>query len=266
MNAAPHSPQPVLPPVGAEAEFRAAALAAGMDPDDRWVGGYVDYELAHLVPVLAAYGIVPAGSRALEFGCNVGASGIVLARLGADVTGVDVNPRYVRVAQANIAVHDLADRARAIHVPDTRAMPFADASFDLVIANSVLEYVPIGMLGAVVAEIARVMRPGGQWLICGTASRIAPREIHSRRWLVNYLPRWTDRLAGGERQRGLSPLALRTAITGHFRVEGADRWLMARRAVGSTGAGVRAVDSLARMLGAAPGWLSPNIELLLRRI
>ena len=158
-----------------EAEFRAIARDMGLDPDNRWVGGYVDYEWEHLRPVLAAYGIAPAGLEVLEFGCNYGASGIVMARLGAKVTGVDVDAANVRLANANVALHGVEDRAAALHVPDTRTMPFAEGSFDLVVANSVLEYVAPHELAAVIAEIHRVTKPGGQLLVLGTASRIAPR-------------------------------------------------------------------------------------------
>ncbi len=247
--------------------FCAAARAARMDPADPWVGGYVDYEWTHLRPVLEVYGINPAGLNALEFGSNVGASGIVLARLGAQVTGVDVNRAYVEVANANIALNGVEGQARALHVPDTRALPLEDASFDLVIANSVLEYVPPGLLVDVMGEIHRTMKPGARMLVLGTASRIAPREIHSHRWLVNYLPRVFDRLVGTDLQRGLSPLLLNRAIAGRFEVDCHETWLAARGAVhGRPGLPIRAVAKIAGMLGIAPGWLSPNIELLLRKV
>lgn len=259
--------QPLAEPgEGRRDAFRAAARNAGLDPDDKWAGGYVDYEWEHLRPVLKVYGIDPEGRTALEFGCNVGASGVVLAKLGADVTGVDVDPAFVEVSRANIALHGVNERACAIHVPDTRDMPFEAETFDFAVANSVLEYVPPEMLVEVMVEIHRVMKPGAKLLVLGTASRIAPREVHSHRWLVNYLPRAFDALAGRELQRGLSPLLLRKAIAGKFSVEAEDSWLTAREQVhGTAKPSVRLVARFARMLGLAPGWLSPNIELLLRR-
>ncbi|MEL1249810.1 class I SAM-dependent methyltransferase [Aurantiacibacter gilvus] len=259
-------------PIAAEAdpvhreEFRAIARELGLDPDDRWVGGYVDYEWEHLRPVLAAYGIDPADKTALEFGCNYGASGIVLARLGAQVTGVDVDSGNIRLARANVAMHGADAAMSVLHVPDTRTMPFEDAQFDLVIANSVLEYVAPEQLDAVMAEIHRVMKPGGQMLVLGTASRLAPREVHSGRWLVNYLPRAVDRLVGKDWQRGLKPWHLARTLHGRFTATAEDSWIAARSGVhGQPSAPVRLVNRLARITGRAPGWLSPNIELLLRR-
>lgn len=255
-------------PIAAEADparreaFCAVARELGLDPEDRWVGGYVDYEWEHLRPVLDAYGIAPADKAALEFGCNYGASGIVLSRLGAQVTGVDVDADNIRLAKANVAMHHAEAAMSVQHVPDTRTMPFEDARFDLVIANSVLEYVAPDQLGDVMAEIYRVMKPGGQMLVLGTASRLAPREVHSGRWLVNYLPR----AVAPALQRGLSPRLLSRAIAGRFDVVSPDSWLEARKAVhGKPSLPVRLVARLARLIGLAPGWLSPNIELLLRR-
>lgn len=249
------------------ASFEIVARELGLDPADPWVGGYVDYEWRHLRPVIQAYGLMPLGRQALEFGCNYGASGIVLARLGARVTGVDVVEGNVRLANANIAQHGVQDRAKALHVPDTRTMPFPDGHFDMAIANSVLEYVDPAQLDAVIAEIHRVMQPGGELLVLGTASRLAPREVHSHRWLVNYVPRAMDGLLGKSLQRGLSPRLLAKALEGRFEIMGKDRWIAAREAVhGPASLPVRAVNTIAGATGIAPGWLSPNIELLLRRI
>ena len=246
--------------------FAEAARAAEMDPHDRWVGGYADYEWAHLRPVLAAYGIDLDGADVLELGCNVGASSVVMGRLGARVVGVDVDERHVGVARANLAMHGLTDQAGADHVADTRRLPYADGRFDFALANSVLEYVRPDHLPGVIAEMARVLRPKGRLLICGTASRLAPREIHSGRWLVNYLPRVFDGLVGREMQRGLSPVALASAMGGQFDVVQAGDWIHARRAVhGTASFPVRIVDRLARSIGIAPGWIAPHIELLCRR-
>ncbi|MCP5395864.1 MAG: class I SAM-dependent methyltransferase [Sphingomonadaceae bacterium] len=248
-------------------EFCRIAREMGLDPANRWVGGYVDYEWEHLRLVLQAYGVEPQGREALEFGCNYGASSIVMARLGARVTGVDVDEGNVRLANANVARHDLANSVKALHVPDTRSMPFEDGRFDLAIANSVLEYVDPTQLENVVAELHRVIQPGGELLVLGTASRLAPREVHSHRWLVNYLPRAVDRLFGTSFQRGLSPFLLAKALRGRFDVVQRDRWIAARTALhGRASLPVRTINSVAEALDIAPGWLSPNIELMLRRI
>lgn len=249
----------------AQGRFEALARAAGYDPADRWVGGYADYEWEHLRPALAAYAIDVGARDVLEFGCNVGGSAVVLAALGARVQGVDVDPLLVAIADANLARHGLGGAIR--QVEEGRAMPFPDASFDLILANSVLEYVDPAGLDAVLADLHRLLRPNGLLYICGTASRLALRERHSGRWLVNLLPRAIDRLTGRRLQRGLAPWRLARALRGHFTVERNDAWLAARRAIhGTASPTIRACAWLGRMTGRAPGWFAPYIELLLRRL
>jgi SAM-dependent methyltransferase len=57
---------------------------------------------------------------------------------------------------------DLFDPSADIQA-DLAALPFADASFDWVLANHVLEHIPGD--GAAIAELARVLRPGGRAII-----------------------------------------------------------------------------------------------------
>ena len=248
------------------ASFVAAARAAGLDPRDPWVASYADYEWTHLRPLLGAYGLNPAGGDILEFGSNVGGSLVTLATLGGRVTGLDVNKSLVRVAKANAARYGVSDSVRLVHATSSRTLPFATSSFDLIIANSVLEYVDTQDLSAIISEFRRVLRPGGKLLICGTASRLAPRELHSRRWFANYVPRFIDRLTARRLQRGLSPLRLASSLRAHFKATRSHCWRRARIAVhGRLSPAARLVSAFARVAGISPGWLSPYIELLLER-
>lgn len=249
------------------ASFIATAQASGLDPCDPWVGSYVDYEWAHLRLLLGAYGLDPAGRDVLEFGSNVGGSLITLAALDARVTGADIDERLVRVAEANVARYGVSKDVRLVHATSPRRLPFPAASFDLVVANSVLEYVDRQDLAAIVAEFNRVLRLDGVLLICGTASRLALREIHSRRWFANYIPRFVDRLTGRRLQRGLGPLSLASALRGRFKPIRSHCWQDARIAVhGRLTPSARLLAAFARMARVPPGWIAPNIELLLRKL
>jgi len=253
------------PASAAQRNFEAAARAANMLPDDRWVGGYAEYEWSHLRPALDAYAIAIADRDVLEFGCNVGGSSVVLAALGARLSAVDVDPAMIPIAEANLLRHGMSGIVRTIDAAGR--LPFPDDSFDLVVANSVLEYVGPDRLDAVIGEIRRVLRPAGHLFICGTASRLALFERHSRRWLVNYIPRAVDRITGCALQRGLSPRRLAECLRGRFAEAGtAWDWLQARQAIhGKLGPGGRLFAGLARLTGMGPGWIAPHIELLLRK-
>jgi SAM-dependent methyltransferase len=255
----------VDPASAAQAAFERAVRAAGLDPADRWVGGYADYEWRHLRRLLEAYRIDISGRDVFELGFNVGGSSVVLAALGARVQGADIDPVMPPVAAANLARHGFDDGG-LVHVADTRSLPCEPRSFDFVLANSVLEYVDPAHLGGVIAELHRILKPGGRMLICGTASRLSPREGHSRRWLVNYWPRGFDRLTGSTVQRGLSPLALARALRDRFDVVGQGGWGQARRAIhGRLSPAARLVAAAGTLTGIGPGWLAPYIELSLIR-
>jgi SAM-dependent methyltransferase len=87
--------------------------------------------------------------------------------------------------------------------PSWQALPFAEGSLDAVVSASVLEYVPDP--GAVLAECARVLRPGGV-LVC-----TVPDVTHPVRWLE-----WPLRLAAGTAlaTSALTGGASRLALTG----------------------------------------------------
>jgi hypothetical protein len=86
-----------------------------------------------------------------------------------------------------------------------------------------------------VRELHRVVKPGGRLLVTGTSSRLSPKETHSGRWLVNYLPRGLDRRLGRNWQRGLSPLLLHRLVRRGFddedAADGGRSWASARAAM-----------------------------------
>jgi SAM-dependent methyltransferase len=100
----------------------------------------------------------PAG-RALDVGCAGGGNTAVLRELGWSVTGLEYS-----AAGAEIAASRDLDVVRG----DATALPFADATFDLVMSTDVWEHIEDD--AAVARETARVLRPGGRALIavpCG---------------------------------------------------------------------------------------------------
>jgi SAM-dependent methyltransferase len=74
------------------------------------------------------------------------------------VTGVDIAPDMVERARSLAARSGVADRV-AFQVGDVAALPFADASFDVVVSTLSAHHWPNPAAG--LAEIHRVLRPGG---------------------------------------------------------------------------------------------------------
>ena len=256
----------------ADARYRAVASEAGLRSDDFWVSKYVEYELERSRHVFGGELADVRGKSVLEFGCNVGATAVVLAHLGARVKAIDVNPSFVRVAKVNAERYGLADKIEFSHVTTTTKLPFPSQSFDVVSCNSVLEYVPHDELATVLGEIDRVLAPGGTLAILGTSNRLWPKERHSQRWLVNYVPRALDSLLPPDaRRRGVTPWELRAAFPTYEDAALADRGralLHARSAMGLRGEDSSAMVAAARVAGAfgvSIGMLLPSIVLLLRK-
>jgi ubiquinone/menaquinone biosynthesis C-methylase UbiE len=102
------------------------------------------------VPALAAV-VAAAPRRILEVGCGWGELAEWLAReTQAEVVATDLSPRMVELACA---------RGVDAHLADVQELPFANGEFDVAVAAWMLYHVPD--LDRGLAEIARVLRPGG---------------------------------------------------------------------------------------------------------
>jgi ubiquinone/menaquinone biosynthesis C-methylase UbiE len=102
---------------------------------------------------------LPSAASVLDIGCGTGAITRVLAEMPGvkDVVGVDPSPVFVEKArQLGRGLPQLS-----FHTGDGRAVPFADASFDLVVFHTTLCHVPNPEKA--LHEARRVLRAGG-WL------------------------------------------------------------------------------------------------------
>jgi ubiquinone/menaquinone biosynthesis C-methylase UbiE len=136
--------------------------------------------LGPLVERIAADVAAPAprGARVLEVGCGPGHLSIRLARrYGLEVTGVDLDPAMVARARAN------ADRPGDQHRPsflvgDAAALAFPDRSFDLVVSTLSMHHWADPTAG--LAEIGRVLRPGGRALVWDFRPGVRPHPFGPR--------------------------------------------------------------------------------------
>lgn len=132
--------------------------------------------------------------RILENGCGVGIYLEHLAPYGGALVGLEVDAGRAREASI---------RCPQIVQAVGEALPFSEASFDLIISHEVLEHVLDDKIS--VQEMVRALRSGGR-LVIFVPNRGYPFETHGIYWrgeyhfgnipLVNYLPRrMRDRLA-----------------------------------------------------------------------
>jgi ubiquinone/menaquinone biosynthesis C-methylase UbiE len=107
--------------------------------------------------------VAPRSARILEVGCGPGHLSVRLARdHDLDVIGLDLDPRMIERARTN-ADRDAEARQPGFVVGDVAALPFDDASFDLVVSTFSMHHwsdPPSGL-----REISRVLRPEGRALI-----------------------------------------------------------------------------------------------------
>jgi len=74
------------------------------------------------------------------------------------ITATDIAEEMLKVARRNVNAAELADSIHLRHV-DCKSLPYADATFDAVISNSIVHHIPEPM--AVLSEMWRVLKPGG---------------------------------------------------------------------------------------------------------
>lgn len=118
--------------------------------------GYQRFRHAELLEALQRTGAAFGRDAMLDVGCAAGDLTALLAeRLGfREATGIDFVPAVVEQAKARFP--GLSFRTGALP-----AIDLADASFDLVVASEVLYYLTEPARLEAMAEIARVLRPGG---------------------------------------------------------------------------------------------------------
>lgn len=109
--------------------------------------------------------------RLLDIGCGGGVLTEEFARLGCQVTGIDISPKSIDVAQAHAAANGLSIDYR---VGSGTQLPFDDNRFEAVSCCDVLEHIPDWK--QVIAEAARVLVPGGLFLF-DTINRTRKSQI-----------------------------------------------------------------------------------------
>jgi 2-polyprenyl-3-methyl-5-hydroxy-6-metoxy-1,4-benzoquinol methylase len=100
---------------------------------------------------------IPVGAHVLDVATGTGNLAIPAARAGAIVTGLDIAPNLLVQAHERAAAEGLTI---AFDEGDAEQLPYADASFDIVVTMFGAMFAPRPEI--VAAELARVLKPGGR--------------------------------------------------------------------------------------------------------
>ena len=198
-----------------------------------------------------ALGGITAHARTLDTGTSAGTNLRMLKELGfRNVTGLDISEDAIAFCEAK--------GLGLVEQGDVCAMPFADDSFDLVLATDVVEHVEDD--AGALREIARVLRPGGTLLLTVPAFKLL--------WGLQ------DRVSQHKRRYQLKPLAEKVTVAG-LRVQRAYYFnyllflpiFLARRAIDALGIGLKSEGQvntplLNRLLAAIFTWDTSTAPLL----
>ena len=157
-----------------------------------------------------------AGKTVLDVGCGGGILSEAMARTGADVTGIDLADKSLKIAK----LHGLESGVKVEYrkVPVEQLAAEQPGQYDVVTCMEMLEHVPDP--GSIVRACAALTKPGG-WVFFSTLNR-NPKSflfaIIGAEYLLRLLPRGThtydmfikpSELAAAARGAGLEPVGMR---------------------------------------------------------
>lgn len=147
---------------------------------------------------------LPPGAEVLELGCGAGLTVVDLAQRGYRVECLDASDAMVRLALAQTQGAGVEDRV-VVRMGDAHALPYPDGSQQLVLALGVLPW--LHSPGAALAEVARVLQPGGHVLF-STDNRLRLNHLLDPRLIPPLAPlrrllRWVARSLGRARPEPL---------------------------------------------------------------
>ena len=152
--------------------------------DDGDYAAFATYMEAGAVEVLEGWPIRP-GDRVLDVACGSGQTALPAARLGAQVTGIDIAASQIAAAQRRADEEGLNAQFEVGDVEDLR---FEDGSFDVVITMFGAMFAPDPVKTA--AEMSRVLRPGGRLIMANWTSTSMPARMF--RFVSQFTPPHPD--------------------------------------------------------------------------
>lgn len=161
--------------------------------------------------------------RLLDVGCGIGSLHPLLSGLFSSIHGVDVSGESIERAK-------LENPANRYDAYDGKRLPFADNSFDMALSICVMHHVPVLQWAGFMAELTRVVSPGG--MVCliehnpinpGTRISVARCPFDKDAVLLG-----TRKMRGYMRRAGLAEVAIRNFVffpTNRPQFRTLERWM-----------------------------------------
>jgi 2-polyprenyl-6-hydroxyphenyl methylase/3-demethylubiquinone-9 3-methyltransferase len=175
-----------------------AELAKFSDLAHRWWDPESEFKPLHQINPLRLnwiQGLAPlAGQKVADIGCGGGILADAMARQGAEVLGIDLATKSLRVAQ----LHALEANTTGVTYREVSAEALASeapGSFDVVTCMEMLEHVPDP--ASIVRACAALVKPGG-WVFFSTLNRNAKSFLFAvvgAEYVLKLLPRGTHEYA-----------------------------------------------------------------------
>ena len=122
------------------------------------------------------------GGRLLDVGCGEGRHAIAAAKLGFQVTAIDFEPLALKRARRFAAQHGA--KSTRFQVANMLALPFADSAFDIVLDYGCLHHQKKSAWPAYKANVLRVLKPGGFYVLSVFSPRFYLFHGSRRPWHI----------------------------------------------------------------------------------
>lgn len=137
--------------------------------------------------------------KVLDLGCGSGVHSIPAAQLGAKVTGIDISPKQIALANERAKKENVSHQT-VFKVGNVESLPFENESFDYIINAGTLSCVD---LTKTYGEVSRVLRKTGTWILIETLAHNPLLTINRKiklirgmktKWSVDHILKMDDLL------------------------------------------------------------------------
>jgi tellurite methyltransferase len=159
--------------------------------NDQWATADGSSKWAKPEPeVLAHAETLHKGARVLDLGAGIGRHALAFAQMGFAVSALDAAPESLAAMRENATKLGVGID---LHLGMMTDLPFADASFDHVLSWNVIYHGDEAVVARSLAEVARVLKPGGTFMATMLSARRVPveqakatgREISRNTWVFD---------------------------------------------------------------------------------